>query len=90
MILKRYFNFQKELCLKEQRKCTTKMKHTLWKLIRNGIMVNDLLIIKYKKQTGFFFLKLGFTPCKAEQPLRGKELQENEAQKKITAYRKSV
>ena len=28
----------------------------------------------------FFFL-LGFTPCKAEQPLRGMELQEKEAQK---------
>ena len=27
------------------------------------------------------FLKLGFTPCKAEQPLRGMELQEKEAQK---------
>ena len=24
----------------------------------------------------FFFLKLGFTPCKAEQPLQGMELQE--------------
>ena len=28
-----------------------------------------------------FFLKLGFTPCKAEQPLRGMVLQEKEAQK---------
>ena len=27
------------------------------------------------------FLKLGFTPCKTEQPLRGMELQEKEAQK---------
>ena len=27
------------------------------------------------------FLKLGFTQCKAEQPLRGMELQEKEAQK---------
>ena len=27
------------------------------------------------------FLKLGFTQCKAEQPLWGMELQENEAQK---------
>ena len=32
-----------------------------------------------------FFLKLGFTPCKAKQPLRGMELQE-----KIKAYSKSV
>ena len=28
-----------------------------------------------------FFLQLGFTPCKAEQPLQGMELQEKEAQK---------
>ena len=27
------------------------------------------------------FLKLGFTPCKAEQPLWGMELQEKEAEK---------
>ena len=27
------------------------------------------------------FFKLGFTPCKAEQPLQGMELQEKEAQK---------
>ena len=27
------------------------------------------------------FFQLGFTPCKAEQPLQGKELQEKEAQK---------
>ena len=29
----------------------------------------------------FFIFKLGFTPCKAEQPLQGKELQEKGAQK---------
>ena len=29
----------------------------------------------------YFFLKLGFTPCKAGQPLRGMELQEKESQK---------
>ena len=28
-----------------------------------------------------FFLKFGFTPCKAEQPLQGMELQEKETQK---------
>ena len=28
-----------------------------------------------------FLKKLGFTPCKAEQPLQGMELQEKEAQK---------
>ena len=31
----------------------------------------------------FFFFKLGFTPCKAEQPLRGMELQEKKAQKRL-------
>ena len=29
----------------------------------------------------FCFFKLGFTPCKAEQPLQGMVLQEKEAQK---------
>ena len=29
----------------------------------------------------FFFKKLGFTPCKAEQPLQSMQLQEKEAQK---------
>ena len=31
--------------------------------------------------TFFFFFKLGFTPCKAEQPLRGMELQEKKHKK---------
>ena len=31
----------------------------------------------------FSFFKLGFTPCKAEQPLRGMELQEREEQKDL-------
>ena len=35
-----------------------------------------------------FLFKLRFTPCKAEEPLRGMELQEKEAQK-IKAYWKS-
>ena len=30
-----------------------------------------------------FFFKLGFTPCKDEQPLRGMELQEKKAQKRL-------
>ena len=29
----------------------------------------------------YFFLKLGFTPCNAEQPLQGMELLEKETQK---------
>ena len=44
--------------------------------------------IKYFGISGDSFLLLGLTPCKAEQPLQGMELQE--AQKKITGYRKSV
>ena len=28
-----------------------------------------------------FFKKMGFTPCRAEQPLQGMELQEKEVQK---------
>ena len=35
------------------------------------------------------FFKLGFTPCKAEQPLQGMELQEKK-HKNIKAYRKSL
>ena len=30
-----------------------------------------------------FFFELGFTPCKAEKPLQGMELQEKEAQKRL-------
>ena len=37
----------------------------------------------------FDFFLIGFTPCKAEQPVRGMELQEKK-HKKITEYRKSV
>ena len=38
--------------------------------------LKQLQFVKYSH-----FLKLGFTPCKAEQPLQGMELQEKEAQK---------
>ena len=41
-----------------------------------------------------FFFFLGFTPCKAEEPLRGMELQEKKAQKRLQAtenpFRKSL
>ena len=37
----------------------------------------------------FISLSLGFTPRKAEQPLKGMEVEENK-HKKIKAYRKSV
>ena len=32
----------------------------------------------------FLFFKLGFTPCKAEQPLQSMELQEKEARKDLS------
>ena len=38
-------------------------------------------VFKFTKNFFFFFFKLGFTPCKAEQPLQGMELQEKETQK---------
>ena len=31
----------------------------------------------------YYYYQLGFTPCKAEQPLRGMELQEKETQKRL-------
>ena len=31
----------------------------------------------------FYFFKLGFAPCKAEQPLQGMELQKKEAKKEL-------
>ena len=43
---------------------------------------NKVFLRYISEATGrFFFFKLVFTPCKAEQPLRGMELQEKEAQK---------
>ena len=40
----------------------------------------------------FFFFSLGFTPCKAEQPLRGMELQEAQKGLQDTAnlFRKNL
>ena len=34
-----------------------------------------------KKLITLFFFLLGFTPCKAEEPLQGMELQEKETEK---------
>ena len=42
-----------------------------------------------KNSSDFLLKKMGFTLCKAEQPLQGMELQEKEV-KKIKAYSKSV
>ena len=40
----------------------------------------NTVLFKYYCITFFFKKKLGFTPCRAEQPLQGMELQEKEAQ----------
>ena len=40
---------------------------------------NYTLLLYYP--ISFFFFKLGFTPCKAEQPLQGMELQEKKHKK---------
>ena len=49
-------------------------------LTRWSVSIAVQIIIK-SYQTIFFFFKLGFTPCKAEQPLQGMELQEKETLK---------
>ena len=53
-----------------------------WKVIAKTC--RDFLLEEHCKKlfnlTGIF-LKLGFTPCKAEQPLQGMELQEKETVK---------
>ena len=56
-------------------------------LKHNGIPTNEHNVDKgYTVSITSFslklcFLKLGFTPCKTEQPLQGMELQKKEAQK---------
>ena len=49
----------------------------------NGNLDWDLYFSQLKNRgIGLFFLKkLGFAPCKAEQPLQSMELQEKETQK---------
>ena len=46
--------------------------------------------MQLRSQCFLFFFQLGFTPCKAEQPLQGMELQGKKSTKKTTGYRKSV
>ena len=43
--------------------------------------LNKNLIMNFVWYLFFFVFKLGFTPCKAEQPLRGMELQEKKHEK---------
>ena len=53
---------------------------------------NTMLLQENIKQIRLIFLKLGFTPCKDEKPLRGMESQEEEEEEaqKIKGYRKSA
>ena len=55
------------------------------KWIHGLLTTQSMVQSSYLKQLQFVkyshFLKLGFTSCKAEQPLQGMELQEKEAQK---------
>ena len=56
------------------------------------LQISSMSRTQYKlieKRTNLFFFKLGSTPCKAEQPLQGMELQGKKAEK-IKAYRKSL
>ena len=45
------------------------------------LLISFMHKISLKLQKIHFFKKLVFTPCKAEQPLQGMELQKKEAQK---------
>ena len=48
----------------------------------HSIFISSKIYPKIYLFVGHFFKKeVGFTPCKAEQPLQGVELQEKEAQK---------
>ena len=44
-------------------------------------LLNYLVSKRKASSENDFFKKLGFTPCKTEEPLQGMELQEKEAQK---------
>ena len=46
-----------------------------------ALFCGDGEVFSWKLSKPLFFKKLEFTPCKAEQPLQGMELQEKEAQK---------
>ena len=50
----------------------------------------SLILLTGEKNYITFFLKLGFTPCKAEQPLQGMELQGKEAQKEESIHEISL
>ena len=47
----------------------------------DAVFVLRRLTEKFRAKNKLFFLKLGFAPCEAEEPLRGMALHEKEAQK---------
>ena len=47
----------------------------------DAVFVLRRLTEKFRAKNKLSFLKLGFTPCDAEEPLRGMALHEKEAQK---------
>ena len=50
-------------------------------IIRKSPIGRSFQKVCERDRDNFFFFNLEFAPCKAEQPLRGMELQEKEAQK---------
>ena len=60
--------------------CLGMFDHLVGPGLRRLKVMYIALIILFKLVHMYFF-KLGFTPCKAEQPLQGMELQEKEIQK---------
>ena len=46
-----------------------------------GTLIHSLKFLSLEVALYLFLKKLGFTPCKAKQPLQGMEFQEKEAQK---------
>ena len=62
---------------------------TPWFLKFSQYNIKQCFLAEFRRNASFFlfyfiffiflFFKLGFTPCKAEQPVRGMELQEKEA-----------
>ena len=52
-----------------------------FQLFGKGVEKFNSIMTYFSNLVGVSFFELGFTPCKAEQPLQSMELQENEAQR---------
>ena len=65
-----------------QKKSGNKIRQTETDIKASSTTTDFLaIIVSAQKSRKDFFKNVGFTPCKAKQPLRGMELQEKEAQK---------